>query len=249
MTINNISTNGGLLKIFKEIGFKIEIQTHLQIVNFLDVTFNLATGTYRPYKKANDPSLYTSTSSKHPPQVIKQLTTSFNERLNKNSPSEIFSASKYEYGTALKNSSYQQTELIFNKKKQWKQKRNRSQNIIWFNPPSSRNVTTSVAKHFFNLLDIHFPNSNKVHKIFNRITVKVSYCCTENLSSIIKTHNKKVTNEKITRKDQCNCRNKNDYPPYGKCQTSDIIYKCTASTTVNSDKIYLRAAAGNFKEQ
>ena len=53
MTINNISTNGGLLKIFKEIGFKIEIQTHLQIVNFLDVTFNLATGTYRPYKKAN----------------------------------------------------------------------------------------------------------------------------------------------------------------------------------------------------
>ena len=34
MTINNISTNGGLLKIFKEIGFKIEIQTHLQIVNF-----------------------------------------------------------------------------------------------------------------------------------------------------------------------------------------------------------------------
>ena len=77
MTINNISTNGGLLKIFKEIGFKIEIQTHLQIVNFLDVTFNLATGTYRPYKKANDPLLYTSTSSKHPPQVIKQLTTSF----------------------------------------------------------------------------------------------------------------------------------------------------------------------------
>ena len=93
MTINNISTNGGLLKIFKEIGFKTEIQTHLQIVNFLDVTFNLATGTYRPYKKANDPLLYISTSSKHPPQVIKQLTTSFNEWLNKNPPSEIFNAS------------------------------------------------------------------------------------------------------------------------------------------------------------
>ena len=59
-----------------------------------------------------------------------------------------------------------------------------------------------------NLLDIHFPKSNKLHKIFNRNTVKVSYCCTENLSSIIKTHNKKVTNEKITPKDQCNCKNK-----------------------------------------
>ena len=55
---------------------------------------------------------------------------------------------------------------------------------------------------------MHFSKSNKLHRIFNRNTVKVSYCCTENLSSIIKTHNKKVTNEKITPKDQCNCKNK-----------------------------------------
>ena len=37
-----------VIKIFKEVGFKIKIQTHLKIVNFLDVTFNLANGTYRP---------------------------------------------------------------------------------------------------------------------------------------------------------------------------------------------------------
>ena len=41
-----------VIKIFKEVGFKIEIQTHLKIVNFLDVAFNLANCTY-PYKKAN----------------------------------------------------------------------------------------------------------------------------------------------------------------------------------------------------
>ena len=100
-----------------------------------------------------------------------------------------------------------------------------------------------------NLLDIHFPKSNKLHKIFNRNTVKVSYCCTENLSSIIKTHNKKVTNEKITPRDQCNCKNRNDCPLDGNCQTSDIIYKCIASTTVNPDKIYLGTAEGNFKKR
>ena len=65
-----------VIKIFKEVGFKIEIQTHLKIVNFLDVTFNLASGTYRPYKKANESLLYINTSSNHPPQVIKQLPTS-----------------------------------------------------------------------------------------------------------------------------------------------------------------------------
>ena len=43
-----------VIKIFKEVGFKIKIQTHLKIVNFLDVIFDLANGTYTPYKKANE---------------------------------------------------------------------------------------------------------------------------------------------------------------------------------------------------
>ena len=94
--MNRVRKN--VIKTFKEIGFKIEIQTHLKIVYFLDVTFNLANGTYRPYKKANDSLLYINTSSNHPPQVNKQLPTSINERLSKNSSSkEIFNASKYEY--------------------------------------------------------------------------------------------------------------------------------------------------------
>ena len=144
------------IKIFKETGLKIEIQTHLKIVRFLDVIFS----TYRPYEKSNDSSLYINTSSSHPPQ-------------------------------------------------QRKQKRNRGRNIISFNPPFSGNVTTNIAKRFLNLLDLEFPKSNKVHMIFNRNTIKVRYCSTENLSRIIKAHNKKVTNEKITPKDQCSCGNKN----------------------------------------
>ena len=35
-------------------------------------------------------------------------------------------------------------------------------------------------------------------------------------------------NVKITSKDQCDCRNKNNCPLDGNCQASDIIYKCIA---------------------
>ena len=171
-----------VIKIFKEVSFKIEIQTHLKIVNFLDVTFNLANGTYRPYKKANESLLYISTSSNHPPQVIKQLPKSISERPSNNSLSEeIFNALKYEYETALKDSGYEQTKVIFSIKEHRKQKRNRNRSIIWFSPPFSRNVTINEAERFLNLLVIHFCKSNKLHKIFNRNTVIVSYCCTENL--------------------------------------------------------------------
>ena len=40
-----------ITKIFKELGLKITIQCNLKIVNFLDVTLDLNTGKYHPYKK------------------------------------------------------------------------------------------------------------------------------------------------------------------------------------------------------
>ena len=48
-------------------------------------------------------------------------------------------------------------------------------NIIWFNPPLSQTVSTNVTKRFLDLLDKYSPSNNKLHKIFNRNTVKVSY--------------------------------------------------------------------------
>ena len=144
-----------IIKIFKDVGFKIEIQTNLKIVNFLDVIFNLQNGTYRPYKKPYDPLLYINTSSNHPPQVIKQLTKSINKRLNKNSScKQVFEESKLEYESALKNCGHNHVKLTFNKKEHQPIKRTRHRNVIWFNTPFSRNVTTNVAKTFFSLLDI-----------------------------------------------------------------------------------------------
>ena len=66
-----------------------------------------------------------------------------------------------------------------------------------FNPPFSIALSTNVGKSFLQLLRHHFPPSNKLHKIFNKNTVKVSYCCTQNVASIIKSHNKKLINTSI----------------------------------------------------
>ena len=87
-------------------------------------------------------------------------------------------------------------------------KRQRHRNIIWFNPPYSSAVITNVVKKFLQLIDLHFPPLNKFHKIFNRNNVKVSYCCTQNVGNIIKSHNKKLINSSNHHEQSCNCRKK-----------------------------------------
>ena len=66
--------------------------------------------------------------------------------------------SKGEYEKALREGGYKNVSLIYTDKKDIKQKRNCSHNIIWFNPPFNKNVSTNLAKRFLNLLDQHFPN-------------------------------------------------------------------------------------------
>ena len=48
-----------IIRTFREnFSLKIIITTNLKIVNFLDVTFDLCTGRYQPYKKPNDTPTY-----------------------------------------------------------------------------------------------------------------------------------------------------------------------------------------------
>ena len=140
-----------IIEIFKYAGFEIEIKTNLHLVDSLDVTFNLLDETYKPYKKPNDQLLYVNTSSNHPPQIIKQLPISISNRLSNNSSNkQVFDMSKGEYEKALRESGYKNVSLIYTDKKDIKQKRKRSRNIIWFNPSFNKNVSTNVAKQFLN---------------------------------------------------------------------------------------------------
>ena len=120
-----------------------------------------------------------------------QLPTSTAKRLYSNSSSiEILNPAKFEYENALENSGFHSIKLKYTQTRENKPK-HKSQNIISFNPPYSQNVITNITKCSLNLLDHHFPKCNKLGKLFNRNKVKVSYFCTENISSIISSHNKK----------------------------------------------------------
>ena len=206
---------------------------YLKIAHFLDVTFNLLNECYSPYKKPNENLLYVNTSSNHPPQIIKMLPSSINERLSKNSSNEtIFNI--------LKGSGCKSVDPKYAKATE-KRYYNRNRNIIWFNPPFNKDVSTNVAKTFLDLLDKHFPKSTKLHKIFNRNNVKVSYSCTESMKSIINSHNKKVTTQNTVITPPCNCRSIEECALEGRCRVENV-------TSVNEDKAYL-GTAEEFKQR
>ena len=48
-------------------------------------------------------------------------------------------------------------------------------------PPFYRLASINVGKYFLKLIDKHFKHGNILHKIFNRITLKISYSCTKNI--------------------------------------------------------------------
>ena len=137
-------TRKNIIRIFKDIGFDIDIETNSKEVHFLDITFNLNNGIYKPYKKPNDRLLYINKSSKYPPQIINQLPKTISDSSNK----EVFNKAKGEYEEALKRSGYSNISLSFHQSRISHVKRQRYRNIIWFNTPYSRAVITNVAKEF-----------------------------------------------------------------------------------------------------
>ena len=70
------------------------------------------------------------------------------------------------------------------------------------------------------------PRRHKLHCIFNKNNVKVSYSCTENMESIIKKHSRKVINAKPTPNTDktCNCRKKDQCPLQNKCLSTNLVY-------------------------
>ena len=68
-------------KVYEDNGLKVTGEANQKIVNFLDVTLNLTTGSYRPYTKPNTTILYINTLSNHPPSIIKNIPLEVNRRL------------------------------------------------------------------------------------------------------------------------------------------------------------------------
>ena len=88
-----------------------------------------------------------------------------------------------------------------------------------------------------------------MHKIFNRNTVKISYSCLRNISSIISSHNRNILSPK-QQSFGCNCRVKNECPLNGQCQTPSVIYRADVVNDSNDEgKFYFGLADTTFKER
>ena len=240
-----------IINSMKQMGFDIEIIMNLKKVNFLDVTLDLTQGTYQPFKKPNDQLLYVHESSNHPKNILKQLPISINDRLIRNSSNEeVFNNAKGIYEEALQKSGYK-AKLSYNNNQtnRHHKKKNRKRNIIWFNPPFNKNVKTDIARSFLKLIEKHFTVENNLRKIFNKNNVKVSYSCTENVKSIINTHNRKLTSLKPKETPPCNCRKKSNCPLPGKCREKSIVYKCEVSCPNLPTKVYIGLTEKELKER
>ena len=170
--------------IFKHNSLQITIEAIIKVVDFLDITLDLRTAIYKPYKKPNSNLRYIHKQSNHPTSIIKNLPKSINKRPSTNfKNAQIFneactpppppihrSPKKNGYNRNL------QFDRTFTDKNNEKNK-TRKRKITWFNPPFNINVATNVAKTFLVIIDKHFPKDKRLSKIFNRNTIKFSYSC------------------------------------------------------------------------
>ena len=212
--------------------------------NFLDLTFDQTNGTYKPHRKPNDEPIYINRSSNHPPSIIHKLPHSVNQQINVLSYNkEAFDKAAQMYNNALKHSNFN-TQLKHNPNMHTETHNRRQCNVTWYNPPYSKNIKTNITRDFLQLIDKHFPPNNKLHKLFNRHTIRVSYSCSENMETFIKRHNNTIlkrhdNQEKpsYTKNTQlCNCRNPeqcpaNQRPLQGKSndhwqQQDEDIHRC-----------------------
>ena len=239
-----------ITKIFQTHGLSLTTETNLIQTDFLDVTFNLETEKFWSYRKPGDQPLYINMRSNHPPNIKKQLPKMVESRLSMNSCDEdAFKNAAPNYEKAWKDSGYSSTKLQFVRDK-LPAKKNRKRKILWFNPPFNSAVITNIDKEFFRLLQKHFPSHHQLHKICNKNSVKLNYCCTPNIKSIITGHYNKLLhtsdNPKRAAVERCKCRSPYNCPLDDNCCVSSVVYKATL-TSSNPPKKYYGCCSTSFK--
>ena len=123
--------------------------------------------------------------------TTKNIPAGINKRLSSlSSDKASFDQAAPPYQKALNESGYHYT-LQYEPAKASKRK-NLQRNIIWYNPPFTKNASTNIGHKFLALVDKHFPKDHKLRKIFNRNTIKISYSCMNNTKQIIDNHNKHI---------------------------------------------------------
>ncbi len=131
-------------------------------------------------KRTSVPSLtdntpqYVHNKSNHPPGILKNVPKAINKRLCEiSSDKDSFSIAAPLYQKSIDKSGYDHV-LKFKPPSTNEDKgyaNNRARNVIWYNPPYNKAVSSNIGRDFLRLIDEEFPKDHTLSKIFNRNTI------------------------------------------------------------------------------
>ena len=149
-----------IIKFFQQNGLKITIDANVVQANFLDVTFNLQSDKYWPYRKPNGHPLYIHSRSNHSPSIKKQLPSMLPERLSQLSCNQhMFNKATVVYQEAMQKSGYH-NELKYQHSSSPTipaKTKKRKRKILWFNPLSVNMLKLILEKPFLIYSKSTFP--------------------------------------------------------------------------------------------
>ena len=103
------------------------------------------------------------------------------------------------------------------------------------------------------MIDKHFKRHPILKKVFNRNTVKISYCNSKNMKRKIDKHNRNILEPKLQLEDQktCSCtpQNKPTCPLRGNCLAKSIVYKADVRAPNKVKMTYYGLTEMTFKER
>ena len=168
-------------------GLKLQSTRTKEFVDFLDVTFDLTSGSYKPCMKPNNKLLYVYQQSNHPPAVLlKNMIplNSYKRLINISSSEQVFEAAITPYQKALGESGCDHKLTYHPEAQQTRNKRKRKRNItIGTTRQGIQTLKPTSEESFCVIIDKCFPKIHPLHKIFNRHTLKLSYSCMPNMKS------------------------------------------------------------------
>ena len=200
--------------------------------------------------KPNNMLHYVNLESNHPPVLLKNIPEGVNKRLSEiSSDEDEFTKAAPQYQKALDDTGYSFKLHYERKQTGTRKKKARKRNVILYNPPYDKNVKTNVGRQFLKIIDKCFPPGNKLHKIFDRNTVKISYSCMPNIAAIIESNNKEKLreDEHNAMQKMCNCPPRSECPLDGECLAENIVYQATIISQDCRKETYVGLTAASFK--
>ena len=135
-----------LITLFQDNELTITVKTKKTSINFLDINFCLNSESYQPYRKPNDEPFYINRTSTHPPTILSRLPQTISKKISSLSSNyKLFSRAAPIYNAALENAGYTERVKYDSKINENKPSRNRKRNIIWYNPPYNKSVSTNIG--------------------------------------------------------------------------------------------------------